>query len=321
MSQFPVTPLRLEAWPGERPLPELVVFSVWGEFEFTGEASIAKTRLEQEDQRAFPLSPEFYLRDLFTIDLDDLAGIERFISNLGFLFGRYRESDPGASLVLDDGGLLGAAWASYGLQVSGIGKQLSDRRFRLFLDRSAKGEHYPFELIEETRLGLAWLRDLARLWKSNRETGWEEVPEEWDSTRYGVRKPKDPSEMAGAFVSGLNAALKPIHPFVRVPNPLWAQRIADTIAVGGPPLYAVIASQLYNHVAENADYKRCQNETCQRLFVRQVDTEKRTYTAQYTSRPEATDYCSPSCRQAQKQRKWRREQKKKKDVKKKGARR
>jgi hypothetical protein len=66
-------------------------------------------------------------------------------------------------------------------------------------------------------------------------------------------------------------------------------------------LVSVCALELLNHVAEGAVYKRCQNETCGRLFVRQ---EGRAKHGQYRKR--GVTFCSERCNSQQKQREYRR---------------
>ena len=48
----------------------------------------------------------------------------------------------------------------------------------------------------------------------------------------------------------------------------------DDAPIGSPfsgtvGLYSFCCLELFNHIAENAAYQRCANETCGRLFVRQ----------------------------------------------------
>lgn len=66
--------------------------------------------------------------------------------------------------------------------------------------------------------------------------------------------------------------------------------------------YSAMALQLANHIAEAATYRRCANETCGRLFVRQCGG------AIYANQRHSTGvrYCTPSCARAQAQREYRR---------------
>ena len=56
--------------------------------------------------------------------------------------------------------------------------------------------------------------------------------------------------------------------------------------------------QLFNHIAEGATYRRCEN--CDRIFVRQRDGA-----AQGQYRTEGVKYCSRKCAWAAGQRSWR----------------
>lgn len=70
-----------------------------------------------------------------------------------------------------------------------------------------------------------------------------------------------------------------------------------------PCLYQLCALELYNHIVENADYQICRNETCGRLFVRQLGRAEHGQ-----SRRQRVMYCSTACTNAQMQRNHRRRQ-------------
>ena len=66
-------------------------------------------------------------------------------------------------------------------------------------------------------------------------------------------------------------------------------------------LYSICCLEIYNHLVEQTSYRRCRNERCGRLFVRQVGRAK---FGQYRTR--GVLYCSASCARAQAQRELRR---------------
>ena len=66
------------------------------------------------------------------------------------------------------------------------------------------------------------------------------------------------------------------------------------------PLYAICALELFNHIIEDAEYRICANERCERTFVHQ---EGRSQKGQRRSR--GVIYCSPACARAKAQREYR----------------
>ena len=70
-----------------------------------------------------------------------------------------------------------------------------------------------------------------------------------------------------------------------------------------PTLYAAMGLQLADHIARRVGYKRCKNEKCGRLFVRQRGESP---TGRYHQ--EGVKYCSKECASRQTQREYRRNQ-------------
>jgi hypothetical protein len=96
-----------------------------------------------------------------------------------------------------------------------------------------------------------------------------------------------------------NPALAPFRPAFVFDAPDGAVRLtADPVAVS---LYSVCCAELYNHVAEDAPYQSCANETCGRLFTRQVN---RATKGQHHA--QGVMYCSSECAHMQNQRNYRR---------------
>jgi hypothetical protein len=73
------------------------------------------------------------------------------------------------------------------------------------------------------------------------------------------------------------------------------------------PFYAIACLELYNHIAENAKYRRCANDRCGRLFVHQ---QGRAVHQQH--RTEGVLYCTHACANAQAKRAQRQREKLKK---------
>lgn len=135
------------------------------------------------------------------------------------------------------------------------------------------------------------LRALARHWRAHVEhpRGRKALLAAWSGHVVDVGTAWD------LFEKYLNAALAPFQ--VRVQA--RAGRPAGVQDVNG---YSAMALQLANHVAEAATYRRCANETCGQLFVRQRDG------AIYEDQRHSTGvmYCEPRCARAQAQREYRR---------------
>jgi hypothetical protein len=128
------------------------------------------------------------------------------------------------------------------------------------------------------------------------------------------------------LTTGLTSLLAPFHPFVRsTPGPPPEEPPPEELEEDGDELDAIqstgvhteaarsrafahlaefCALELFNHVAASEVYRRCQNETCRRVFVRQYGRAE-----QGQTRREGVMYCSYHCAQAQAQRNYRRRRK------------
>jgi hypothetical protein len=109
----------------------------------------------------------------------------------------------------------------------------------------------------------------------------------------------------------LNPALAPFHPRLMVRQsktyaglPTTPGRAAEA-DFAAAPLFCICALELFNHITEAAEYKRCAE--CQRLFVRQ---EGRARSGQH--RITGVEFCSKSCLGKQKQREYRKRVKERK---------
>lgn len=144
------------------------------------------------------------------------------------------------------------------------------------------------------------LRNLVLLWRAVQgDIRPEELPAEWGDLLYAGlwgqrwRATQTDATLESELCRGLNAALTPYH--VRLEPVAASHPYAD--------IYAAMCLQLANHIVEGAAYRRCQNGSCQRLFVRQ---RGRSTPARRDHRTEGVLYCSAACARTQSSREWRR---------------
>jgi len=183
------------------------------------------------------------------------------------------------------------------------------------------------ETLAEFRLGATLVRDALRGWLAlqdnlrfgdvhweSDEIRWEEIhgrePERW--RRRLVRNDVAIQALVNGLIEygfsewgpGLAPATDPLDEELGTNEDL-APREGPSLRVSAakrpvtqnPSLLSCLCLELYNHIAENAVYKRCQNETCGALFVRQ---DGRSAAGQHRTR--GVMYCKRKCANAQAQR-------------------
>lgn len=167
------------------------------------------------------------------------------------------------------------------------------------------------EGLEDFRFGARCVRDLVRAgrilagdddgsaWESLSTGAWIDADTLAVYQAYGTT-PNRAEEAEVTIRTLTDRALEYFRP--RLMSGAWDQLPGDA-ALQGVPLYATCCLEVYNHLVEGANYKRCANESCGNLFVRQ---KNRAVKGQYRSH--GIMYCTQSCANAQTQRTYRRRQ-------------
>jgi hypothetical protein len=172
------------------------------------------------------------------------------------------------------------------------------------------------ESLEEFRFGARCIRDLVGAWAflagDVDEPQWVSLPyplgmfgpEELEAYEERGLTPTPETQAATLLERFLTPALTPFQPRVLFGD--WGADV-DLGMSAVIPLYSVCCLELYNHIAEQAHYRRCGNLKCQRLFVRQ-----RGRSEHEQHRTHGVLYCSKWCANAEMQRRNRERQRAKK---------
>jgi hypothetical protein len=242
---------------------------------------------------------EVYLR-VVALDLEDANSIFTFARRYGTMGTQGRKFQQGSYFWIAQG--LTGHPAFY--EVQDELRAAEDRALNDPWDEPARW----LETVDDFRFGATSIRDLVRAWRWANEgveaADWECPiwrPVEIDDDRrdrWPYTEPPTSTETAATFLAqALGPGLEPFHPQVLLgdasQSPYQGRR--------PPTLYEACCLQLYIHIAENATYRVCANESCGRLFVRQSGRAK--YGQHRTG---GVKYCTVECARAQAQRQYRR---------------
>jgi hypothetical protein len=233
------------------------------------------------------LRDEVYLREARDIDLDDDAALFAFAHD----FGWPTDGDGADHLPDDPMHELDVVRATFGDDATG-----PPARWGKLAKVEATGRIMVCRHLGEVRFRLRLIRDLTRLWLI--VSGQKDA----DSRGGDLLHPQTMDDAASILERFVNSALADL----TVGLQLVRTDIVDKKHQLQPGLltsYSAMVLQLRNDIAGGSPYLVCANENCRRLFLRQRSTDPLTVT-----RPNRVRFCSASCRDAQRQREYRRKQ-------------
>lgn len=299
--EFPMT-----VWPGMRvPVPLLLVSRVR---MVRRKALVFGSAMEldapQTDGEAVELPPEFYLREFLELDASDPGAVLAFCERWGPV-GREDCTDlaglPYAGRYARDVDvMMPEPWSPF------FGHAQPHRRDKS-LERLGFRQLHCVHSVKRVKIYQDTLRNMILLWRFvTGEIGAPELATEcrsYDDGRLylGLTREQlhsvDVARASFELTLQLNAALGVYHVRIEL-------HLNELVPIGTPlpNVYEAACLQLANHIAERASYRRCANETCGRLFVRQrggsrIAAEHGEEHGQYHA--SGVMYCTPQCARAQ----------------------
>jgi hypothetical protein len=214
--------------------------------------------------------PELFLRELLALDVEDPDALVDFVHTNGQIVHTWFTPPHVAVKVRE--------WIPY--------QPVHPRSW----------SHYP---VEDVACWLKTAQTLTKHWLAH-VVGEDPMPA-WA----GFSHTKNPDDAWGWFVDLINLGLQEFQ--VRVERPIVDANGAPVVdGAPRPDLYDILCLQLANHIAEEATFRRCENEACGQVFFRQRG--RAGPAGQY--RTEGVMYCSKSCAHSQAQRALRRRNRK-----------
>jgi predicted RNA-binding Zn ribbon-like protein len=229
---------------------------------------------------------EIYL-ELTRVDLEDEDAILTFVERFGALGIRHNDFElvMGVPRFAAIRGALERAW--------------SPKEDPLRLLRAE-------ESLSDFRYGARIVRDMVNAWRVLRDSHgaveWESIPHGMEVIDLDEGEHLNGQHAAAIFLEhALNSGLRSWHP--RIVRGDFGSDPSQLIGFD-EPLYATCCLELYNHLVEHAEYRRCENPTCRRLFVHQRGRSQANQ-----RRTTGVIYCSAWCGRAVAQRRYRRRKK------------
>lgn len=242
---------------------------------------------------------ETYL-ELYNLNLEDPDKIEAFVNQHSVLGGdelfRRLKAAGFFSLGFRQRDFWNAAFRKWH-------RPAYERAYRENLLRKDGRPIQNVETLFEFRFAASVLRDMTSSWRLL-STGADPKSLPWSGWGRGESNYFDARRLLATALPVLLGHYSPAIAVSSTPdhNEKWQQPIIEVQFPGSSaPLYEVCAFELFNHIAANEMYRPCQNETCQRLFVRQWGRSEHGQ-----SRREGVMYCTAACAKAQAQRQYRR---------------